>query len=260
MFDQYISRTLAFIEQAPNWAFWIVVAITFFESMAFIGMLVPGWLLLVGVGALVGSGVLPFYSMILAMFVGAVLGEGLSYYLGFHYRDNIRHWRLVQKHQTTLERCDRFIAEYGALSLVVGRFIGPVRAVLPVIAGVSAMPQSYFWIVNVLSAVLWAPLYLLPGVLVGAAISLPPGSQETLVVAAGTVVLFGWLARRWWVQGRQQQIAAATSAADGPSAEHFYLRSGLAILCLIATLTVLALSEIGRALLKVLATVLSTVA
>lgn len=251
LFESYSQSILRFIEQSPEWAFFIVLGITFLESLAFIGVLMPGWLLLVGVGALVGSQVLGFYPIVLAMLIGAVLGEGLSYYLGYHYREKIRQWRWIESHQKGLERADRFIAQYGAMSLVIGRFIGPVRAVLPVVAGVSGMRQGYFWFINVSSGLLWAPLYLLPGVLVGAAINLPEGSQEVLAVAAIGELMLLWLARRWWIQSNKIE--------NNDQSRLLRFRVIMAIICGLLLLLIVLMSEVGQALINTLARVLSVV-
>ncbi|NVJ59702.1 MAG: DedA family protein [Gammaproteobacteria bacterium] len=251
MIEQLTKDLLKHIEAHPEWAFSVVFAIAFLESLAFIGVLMPGWLLLVGVGALVGVGVLSFYDMVAAMFIGAVLGEGLSYYLGFHYRDQIRHWKWLDSHQSALERADRFIRRYGVISLVVGRFIGPLRAILPVIAGISGMKQKIFWLVNILSGLLWAPLYLMPGILVGVAVILPEGSKEVMAIFILGQLIFSWLARRWWV------------LADKPDNEsikkQLKTRSMLALLCCALLIVILISSSIGQSILLTVLQVFSKV-
>jgi undecaprenyl-diphosphatase len=191
------------IEQNPTWSFAIVGLVVFFESLVIVGVLVPGWLILVAVGALVGSGVLPLYSVLLAMIVGAILGEGLSYVIGRYFRHDIRHWSWFERHHSVLERSDNFIKRYGVLSLVVGRFIGPIRAILPTVAGISGMPRRVFWAVNIGSALLWAPLYLFPGILAGAALELPNDAKEIVAVATIAIILFAFLARHWWVTNKK---------------------------------------------------------
>lgn len=250
MIEHYTNQILLFIEQQPAWAFFVVLLIAFLESMAIVGVLMPGWLMLLGVGALVGSGVLSFYNMAFAMFLGAVIGEGLSYYLGYHFKDKIRHWRWIENHQKAMARADRFIQNYGVLSLIIGRFIGPLRAILPLMAAISGMRQRVFWLVNVGSGIFWAPVYLIPGVLVGASLSLPKGTQEVMVIFLCAETLFIWLARKWWLDSKRQ---------EGELARRKKLQSLLAIGVSIMTWLVVSFSPVGKSLYAVLGNVLTVV-
>jgi membrane protein DedA with SNARE-associated domain len=250
LFESYSQQILTFIENHPESAFWIVLIVAFLESMAVVGVLVPGWLILLGVGALIGGGILPFYSMALAMFLGAVVGEGFSYFLGYHYRDRIRHWRWLESHQQALNKADNFMRRYGVLSLVIGRFIGPLRALLPLVAGVSGMSQKVFWSVNFGSGIMWAPLYLVPGILVGTALSLPEGSRELMAVFLLAEIVFLWLARKWWLDAariKEQQF-------------RLKLQSGLAITCCGLLIFIFVLSPVGQQVVQVFGQLLSVVA
>ena len=60
-----------------------------------------------------------------------------------------------------------FFDKYGAISVALGRFFGPIRAVVPLVAGLMHMPPRRFYLANVLSAMVWAPAYLAPGVVLG---------------------------------------------------------------------------------------------
>jgi membrane protein DedA with SNARE-associated domain len=249
LFESYSQQILTFIENHPESAFWVVLIIAFLESMAVVGVLVPGWLMLLGVGALIGGGVLPFYSIALAMFLGAVIGEGISYFLGYHYRDRIRHLSWLESHQKVLERADRFIVRYGVISLFVGRFIGPLRAVLPLVAGVSGMSQTVFWVVNIGSGLLWAPMYLVPGILVGTALVLPEGSREFMAVFLLAEIVFIWLARKWWLDaGRNKQ-----------QQQRLKIQSWLATACGCLLMAIFSVSPVGKQVLQLFAQVLSIV-
>jgi len=81
-------------------------------------------------------------------------------------------------------------------SVVVGRFIGPVRPVIPLVAGAMGMQLPLFLAVNVSSALLWSPVYILPGYLLGAAVDARFSSAELLAAAIAVVAamtLFAWL-------------------------------------------------------------------
>lgn len=93
-----------------------------------------------------------------------------------------------------MEGAEKYFHRYGIASLLVGRFIGPLRPMLPMIAGMCDMPLPRFVAVSVLAAAGWSIAYLVPGWAAGAAIRLPLPEgfwPEAAVVGGGLAVLFG---------------------------------------------------------------------
>ncbi len=181
------------ISQNPDWALTIVFSIAFIESLAVLGLLMPGWLLLVGVGVLIGTGSINFYFASLSCFIGAILGEYVSFLIGQHYRDQVRHWKIFKRHPDWLSNTDIFFEKYGVASIALGRFVGPVRAFVPLIAGMSSMPILRFQLTNVLSAAAWAPLYLMPGVLLGASVQIDETYRWLILVNIVVMVITAWM-------------------------------------------------------------------
>lgn len=190
----FTDTILQTIQCHAEWAWLLVFVIAFAESLAIIGLMVPGWLLLVGIGTLIGTGILPFYPIVLSAYCGAVLGEYLSYLLGYHYHQKILDWRLFKSHQLLLEKAKVFFERYGTSGVFFGRFIGPLRAVIPFSAGVFQMKKSTFTWVNLTSGMIWAPLYLTPGILAGAAYKLDKQTGVESVLIIFLIVLMGWYA------------------------------------------------------------------
>lgn len=190
------------ITNNPEWAYWAIFTIAFLESLAIIGILAPGWILLVGVGILIGTGSINYFTAALYCFIGAVLGEYLSFAVGNHFKDRVRHWPIFQRHPDWLTKTDSFFERFGVASIALGRFVGPVRAFVPLIAGMSSMPLIRFQIINVVSAAIWAPVYLIPGVLIGASTQLEGSQTNWLIVNLIVLILSGWMAlvylRNWW--------------------------------------------------------------
>lgn len=182
------------IGQNPQWALFIVFGIAFIESLAVIGLLMPGWLLLVGVGVLIGTGNINFYQASLFCFAGAVLGEYISFRVGVHYQEKIHHWSIFKRHPDWLAKTEHFFLRYGVASIALGRFVGPVRAFVPLLAGMSAMPTFRFQMTNLLSAMVWAPLYLIPGVIIGASVQIESTTRWILLTNIAVIVISGWLA------------------------------------------------------------------
>lgn len=170
----------------------------FIESLAIAGIIVPGVAILFAFAVVAGSADISLLQTLAAAFTGAVLGDGLSFLLGYHYRDQLRNAWPVSRYPEAIASGEQFFARHGGLSVVIGRFIGPIRPVLPLIAGMLAMSPLRFFAINFTSALAWAPSYILPGYLVGAAIDLPlpEGMSSMLLALASTVVVLA-LVFRW---------------------------------------------------------------
>ena len=190
------------ITNNPDWAYWTIFTVALLESLAVIGILVPGWLLLVGVGILIGTGNINYFMAAVYCFIGAVIGEYLSFAVGNYFKDRVRHWPVFQRHPDWLTKTDAFFERFGVASIALGRFVGPVRAFVPLIAGMSSMPLIRFQIINVLSAAIWAPVYLIPGVLLGASTQLQGSQANWLIANLVLLILSAWMTlvylRNWW--------------------------------------------------------------
>ena len=149
---------------------WIGPAVCFvslIETLAFIGYIVPGVPILFTLGMLASTNLIPLWELFVWGVVGAVLGDGISYELGHYYQDKSRRWKLLQRYPQWLFRGECFFKKHGVISIVLGRFLGPVRPIIPVIAGMMNMNAHQFYVVNILSSFVWIPVYVFPGYFVG---------------------------------------------------------------------------------------------
>lgn len=152
-----------FVEANRSLAAPIVFVLAFGESLAFISLFLPFWAMLVGIGALVTTSGLDFWSIWLAASLGAALGDWLSYWVGRTYQHRIAGWWPLSRYPDLLPKAEAFFQKHGALAIVLGRFWGPLRAGVPLAAGIAHMPFLTFQIANVGSALLWCFLLLQPG-------------------------------------------------------------------------------------------------
>lgn len=161
--DDLIPRATAFIAQHGMWAGPIIGLLAFGESLAVVGLFIPATALMIAIGGLIGTGVVdPFWIMGWAM-VGAVIGDWISYALGRRLGPAAyRRWPL-NRHRPMVARARLFFRRYGFLSIFAGRFLGPIRATIPLVAGVMDMDRRRFRIANVTSAFLWVPVMFAPG-------------------------------------------------------------------------------------------------
>lgn len=163
--DELIPRATAFIAQHGTWAGPVVGLLAFGESLAVVGLFIPATALMIAVGGLIGTGVVdPFWIMGWAV-VGAAIGDWISYAIGRRIGPAAyRRWPL-NRHRQMVARTRLFFRRYGFLSIFVGRFLGPIRATVPLVAGVMDMDRRRFQIANISSAILWVPVMFAPGFL-----------------------------------------------------------------------------------------------
>ncbi len=173
----------------PQWLAAAVFIVACVECLAIAGLIVPGTVLLFAVAVLAGSGALPLGETLLLGFLGGLLGDVVSYFLGRHFHQNIRRLPGLRHHPEWIAGAESYFQRYGIASLLVGRFIGPLRPMLPMVAGMFDMPFPRFAAVSLLAAAGWSVAYLLPGWATGAAIRLPlpEGFWPQAGIVAGSI-------------------------------------------------------------------------
>jgi membrane protein DedA with SNARE-associated domain len=189
MAEGLIGETIAFIEANRAWAGPIVGLLTFGESLAFVGLLMPATALMIATGSMIGMGVLEPLPVTLWAIAGAVLGDWLSFALGRKIGpDAYRRWPL-KEHRHAVARTRLFFRRHGLAVIFVGRFLGPIRSTVPLVAGVLGMKQRTFQLANISSAILWVPVLFAPGFL--AARSLGPLEEvsEAHLLGLGLIVM-----------------------------------------------------------------------
>jgi membrane protein DedA with SNARE-associated domain len=162
-FEAYGSLLVDFIRMHQVWAAPVVFVLCFAESLAFISLLVPAWAALVGIGALISAGGLNFWPIWVAGSIGAALGDWLSYWVGLKLENRVYHMWPLSQHPDMIPVGEEFIRKWGAPAIFIGRFSGPLRATVPLIAGVFAMPYWRFQFANFSSAFVWAAVLLTLG-------------------------------------------------------------------------------------------------
>lgn len=169
--------------------YWIVFLICLAEALPFVGLLIPGTVLVVFFGFLSAQGYLDMGDLIWFATAGAILGDLIGYYLGtqgmrfFHNENKI----LKLSH---LDKGEKFFKKHGSKSIFFGRFIGPVRPIVPFIAGLSGMDKKFFLLWNVISGFLWSATFLLLGFFFSAvSSSIELWSRRTGIILLSVVVV-----------------------------------------------------------------------
>jgi len=198
--EALLADLLQWIEAHPNWAGLVVLLVSALESFLVVGLFVPGTVVMFGIGAMIAAGTMELAPTLLLAAIGAVIGDGTSYFIGRFYHQRLRVMWPFRNYPQMIGRGVDFFHQHGGKSIVLARFVGPVRPLLPAVAGMLDMPARRFFLVNVLSAILWAPAYILPGVLFGASLGLAAEIAGRLAVLL--IILLALLWFSWWLMRR----------------------------------------------------------
>ena len=143
-----------FIGRHASWAGPIMFGLAFGESFAFLSLLFPGTTIMIAAGAFIPGGTLDFWPLVIGCVTGAIAGDAISFWLGRRYGYLIARVWPFSRRPELLTRGFAFFERHGGKSVFIGRFFGPLRAVIPLVAGIARMPTRRFWLANVFSA-LW---------------------------------------------------------------------------------------------------------
>jgi membrane protein DedA with SNARE-associated domain/membrane-associated phospholipid phosphatase len=147
------------------WTYLAVGILAFLETGAFIGLIAPGETTVIVGGLVAGQGRISLMVLIAIVWACAVLGDVTSYTLGRRLGRGflVRHGARVKITEERLQQVEAFFERRGGMTILIGRFIGLVRAIAPFIAGASRMPLRKFLPYDVLGAGLWATTFCLLG-------------------------------------------------------------------------------------------------
>jgi membrane protein DedA with SNARE-associated domain/membrane-associated phospholipid phosphatase len=148
-----------------KWTYLLVGALAFLETGAFVGLVAPGESAILIGGVVAGQGQISIYVLIGIVWFCAVAGDLTSYTLGRRLGRGFleRHGPRLKITEARLRYVEDFFARRGGITILIGRFIGLVRAIAPFVAGASKMPLRTFLPYDVLGAGLWGSLFCLLG-------------------------------------------------------------------------------------------------
>src|SRR3984893_13572700 len=180
----YLSAITDFIAMHPHYAAWAVCLLAFSEAIPIVGTVVPGSTLIVAISALATEADISPWLLLVAATLGAIVGDGTSFWLGQRcHRQILQRWPL-NRFPRLIARSEAFFNRYGGASVFLARFTAVVRAFVPLIAGIVQMPARQFYVANILSAVVWAPAHVFPGVVFGVLVRLAGARPEQIFILA----------------------------------------------------------------------------
>ncbi len=154
--EAWVQSVVTFAAANQTWLPLIMAVFGAAETTAGLSILVPSTAILMGVGALAATGHIAFFPLWIGAGVGAILGSSLSWWLGSRYGSHILTLWPLKNYPDLGLRAEQLIARWGPVAVLAGHFIGPLRPVLFLVAGMGGMTFVRFQLYNVVGALSWA--------------------------------------------------------------------------------------------------------
>ncbi|MDE0805482.1 MAG: bifunctional DedA family/phosphatase PAP2 family protein, partial [Acidimicrobiales bacterium] len=195
---------------ASPWLYVVVALLAAAESAALVGLVVPGEAALLVGGFAASQGRVSLPILIVAATVAAIVGDSIGYELGRHFGPRVRVTRVgrwVGEDRWT--KAEGFIERRGGPAVLLGRWVGLLRALVPGVAGMTRMPYPRFLVWNVLGALVWAPTVVSAGYFAGSSFKRVErwfGRASLLLLAVALSAAGLWAVARWIAEHRSATI------------------------------------------------------
>jgi len=143
--------------------YWIAFLVALLETIIGAGLIIPGSTIILFMGALAAKGYFDLGDLIWFAAIGAIIGDNINYFIGKKYGSKIfknGFWFIKPAH---FKKGEEFFEKHGSKSVFIGRFIPSIKEVIPLIAGTFGMKRLPFMFWNILGAIGWALVWILPG-------------------------------------------------------------------------------------------------
>lgn len=198
------GHLLSLVAQYGGWVYGILFLIVFIETGVVAMPFLPGDSLLFAAGALAGVGSLDLQTLLVTLFVAAVLGDSCNYLIGSRLGSAVyeRDSRWIRREH--LDRAHAFFERHGGKAIVIARFMPFLRTFAPFVAGVGSMHYRRFLAYNVFGAAVWVLLFMTAGVVFG---QLPVVKDNLTLIALGIVAVSLLPVAVHWLQARRTGVA-----------------------------------------------------
>lgn len=136
--------------------------LAFAESIIVVSVFVPSTLMFIVIGALEGAAGGVLAPLVVAGAAGAFLGDVVSFALGYYFRNDIGRLPGLRHRADIVARAHKLVGRWGVVAVMASKATGPLRPLVPMLAGASAMPWTAFVVASAVSSVLWSVMVLVP--------------------------------------------------------------------------------------------------
>ena len=197
-----ITEWISTVMLAVSSNYWLFVFLVFLvcvgEAVFILGLLVPSLPILLLVGGLITTQDLPFWPIFFAATLGGIVGDAISYWIGFFLKDRIKTVWPFKNYLALIARGEIFFQKHGGKAIFIGRFITGLKAVVPGIAGMLGMKWAYFTFINVISAFVWAASHILPGMFLTQWLESIGLSLELVIIFGALILGVVFLLIHYW--------------------------------------------------------------
>jgi membrane protein DedA with SNARE-associated domain len=214
MQSAWFDNTVAWIGTHPYAAGLLIFLIAFCDAVILLGAIVPALPLMIAIGVLIGMGEISGLYAIACASLGALAGDGLSYWVGRRWGDALRAAWPFSRYPQLLDRGENLFRRNAFKSILIARYVGAVRPFVPAIAGMAKMPTLRYLRASGFACLSWAVLFLLPGWALGRAYDAVAAVADKLALAllglgialglTWAIVLYTW---RWFAMHTDNLLA-----------------------------------------------------
>jgi membrane-associated protein len=186
-------------ELDPVWILLLAFLLPYGETVALLDAVVPGEVGMVLLGAAAAQNEVPVIAVVAVATVGAFLGDSTSWLIGHYWGETLLlRWEPVRKRtEEPLERAERFFARRGGQTVFLARFVGALRALVPLAAGTAGMPYRRFWPWNAAASVTWVTAIVMLGAVFGETVAQTVDRYSVAVSIVVALVIIFLLGRSW---------------------------------------------------------------
>lgn len=243
-----ITEIVAFIQSNPEYGMIIAFALAMIESLPVIGSFVPGLLTMPPIGWLIATATLPATETLSLILMGGIIGDYLGYMIGRHCKKHVQSTAAYYNKSNWLDVGENFVSHYGQYSIIIGRFIGPLRSSIPLFAGILNMKRGHFIAAAIPSVILWAALHLAPGFLLAwfdwDVLQSPSFLLACYAISLAAILLINATRRQLSALGKQFLTQHNLASPDQQ-----FIEDTLHILCYAAALILTATAVVSKTLL-----------
>ena len=147
------------------WTYALVGLLAFLETGAFVGLVAPGETTVIVGGVIAGQGEIELIPLIGLVWACCVLGDTTSFFIGRRLGRGfiVKHGPKIKIDEKRLEQVESYFERHGGKTILIGRFIGLVRALAPFVAGSSGFTYRRFLPFSIIGCGVWGTLFAVLG-------------------------------------------------------------------------------------------------
>ncbi|AZP36246.1 Inner membrane protein YabI [Candidatus Annandia adelgestsuga] len=175
--------------------YFILIAIfivSFFESLALTGLFLPGTILMIGLGTFIGNHKVSLYDAWFVGIIGCLLGDWISYFIGLKLKKKYIKKINFLNITSIIDKIEYTLNHYSVITIFIGKFIGPIRPLIPILSGILKVPLKKFFYPNLFGCVLWPLLYFIPGILAKSVSNIPDGDKGNFKLLFFFLIFLIW--------------------------------------------------------------------